>query len=344
MTSAIMNPLHPEIVTAIMGADVMMGHDPDCMRWIRRFREAPPAQGPAGAAPGEGAARGRREGGHRRRVSSEQPTRSSSSRLPESADAFRSAHRCCRRRASLGVDIDSVCGGRAICGRCQVLVMEGEFAKHGVSSRSGNLSAPSAAEESYGRRRTLAAGNRLSCQARIEGDLVVDVPPGSQVHRQVIRKAAEARAITLDPVVRLHYVEVREPDMHDPAGDLQRLEGGAAARVGADRPRLRPAGAAAAAAGAAQGGVEGHGRGSRRRADRGHLAGLSRAGARPCGRHRLHHHRRSPVRPRVGRGARLERRHEPADPLRRGSDEPRLLLHDASGRRAADDGGGARRP
>jgi len=68
MTSAIMNPLHTEIVRAIMGADVMMGHDPDCMRWIRRFREAP-AQGPAGAAPGEGAARGRREGGHRRRVS-----------------------------------------------------------------------------------------------------------------------------------------------------------------------------------------------------------------------------------------------------------------------------------
>ncbi|HEX3842834.1 MAG TPA: dihydropteroate synthase [Steroidobacteraceae bacterium] len=71
MTSAIMNPLHTEIVRAIMGADIMMGHDPDCMRWIRRFRDAPPAQGPAGAgaAPAEGAARGRREGGHRRRVS-----------------------------------------------------------------------------------------------------------------------------------------------------------------------------------------------------------------------------------------------------------------------------------
>ncbi len=67
MTSAIMNPLHVEIVRAVMGADVMMGHDPDCARWIRRFREAPPP-GAAGAA-GEGAARGRREGGHRRRVS-----------------------------------------------------------------------------------------------------------------------------------------------------------------------------------------------------------------------------------------------------------------------------------
>ncbi|MGH3440288.1 MAG: dihydropteroate synthase [Sciscionella sp.] len=69
MTSAIMNPLHTEIVRAIMGADVMMGHDPDCMRWIKKFREAPTAPGAAGAAPGEGAVRGRREGGHRRRVS-----------------------------------------------------------------------------------------------------------------------------------------------------------------------------------------------------------------------------------------------------------------------------------
>lgn len=68
MTSAIMNPLHTEIVRACMGADVMMGHDPDCARWIRRFREPPPGQAAAGGAPGaEGAARGRREGGHRRR-------------------------------------------------------------------------------------------------------------------------------------------------------------------------------------------------------------------------------------------------------------------------------------
>ena len=72
LTSAIMNPMHVEIVKAVMGADVMMGHDPHCERWIRRFREAPPmaAGGGAAVAP-EGAARGRREGGHRRRVQSQ---------------------------------------------------------------------------------------------------------------------------------------------------------------------------------------------------------------------------------------------------------------------------------
>jgi len=70
LTSAIMNPLHVEIVKACMAADVMMGHDPDCARWIKRFREAPvlSASGAAPASVPEGAARGRREGGHRRRV------------------------------------------------------------------------------------------------------------------------------------------------------------------------------------------------------------------------------------------------------------------------------------
>jgi 5-methyltetrahydrofolate--homocysteine methyltransferase len=71
LTSAIMNPMHVEIVKACMGADVMMGHDPDCARWIRRFREAPALQAGGGAAVApEGAARGRREGGHRRRAQS----------------------------------------------------------------------------------------------------------------------------------------------------------------------------------------------------------------------------------------------------------------------------------
>jgi 5-methyltetrahydrofolate--homocysteine methyltransferase len=74
LTSAIMNPMHLEIVKACMGADVMMGHDPDCARWIRKFRDVPPLQASgaappaAQAAPGAPAPRGRREGGHRRRM------------------------------------------------------------------------------------------------------------------------------------------------------------------------------------------------------------------------------------------------------------------------------------
>ncbi len=124
---------------------------------------------------------------------------------------------------SLGVDIDSVCGGRALCGRCQVLVADGEFAKLGVSSSSASLSPFSEPEIRFSRRSPLAEGRRLSCSARVESDVVIDVPASSQVHRQVVRKEADARVIELSPVVRLHYVQVKEPDMHDPSGDLRRL-------------------------------------------------------------------------------------------------------------------------
>ena len=60
MTSAITNPCHEEIIKAVMGADVMMGNDPSCMRWLRKFREIP-----AAGTEGE-AARGRRESRRRR--------------------------------------------------------------------------------------------------------------------------------------------------------------------------------------------------------------------------------------------------------------------------------------
>ncbi|MFQ5983961.1 MAG: ASKHA domain-containing protein [Alphaproteobacteria bacterium] len=125
---------------------------------------------------------------------------------------------------SLGVDIDSVCGGRGLCGRCQITVSEGDFAKHGLTSCADHLSPQGAMERRYVERRGLEEGRRLSCQALVQGDLVVDVPPDSQVHKQVIRKRPEMRAIEMDPPLRLNYVEVEQPDMHNPAGQLRRLE------------------------------------------------------------------------------------------------------------------------
>jgi len=124
----------------------------------------------------------------------------------------------------LGVDIDSVCGGRGLCGRCQIEVSEGAFAKHGIESRVDHLSGANEVERRYASRRALPATRRLGCQALIHGDLVVDVPPESQVHKQVVRKRAEAHDIRINPAIRLHYVEVEEPDMHRPTGDLERLE------------------------------------------------------------------------------------------------------------------------
>ena len=123
----------------------------------------------------------------------------------------------------LGVDIDSVCGGRAICGRCQVVLSEGSFPKHGIESSQENLSARSDSEAEYDQQQSLAEGRRLSCSTQILGDVVIDVPAASQVHRQVVRKRVEVHDIDVDPLMRLHYLEVPEPSMHEPAGDLQRV-------------------------------------------------------------------------------------------------------------------------
>ena len=123
----------------------------------------------------------------------------------------------------LGVDIDSVCGGRGICGRCAVTPAFGAFAKHGITSTPSHLTDAGLIEAAYRAEHGLAADRRLSCTAQLLGDAVVDVPPESQVHRQVVRKDLDARPFVLDPVVRLHTVDVVPPDLATPTGDLGRL-------------------------------------------------------------------------------------------------------------------------
>ena len=123
----------------------------------------------------------------------------------------------------LGVDLDSVCGGRGICSKCQITPGYGEFPKHGIIVKEGALSDWNAVEQRYQDKRGLIEGRRLGCQATVQNDIVIDVPPESQIHKQVVRKRAEVLDITLNPSVRLFYVEVEEPDMHKPSGDLERL-------------------------------------------------------------------------------------------------------------------------
>ncbi|MBL4646789.1 MAG: DUF4445 domain-containing protein [Rhizobiales bacterium] len=124
---------------------------------------------------------------------------------------------------ALGVYIESVCGGRGICGRCQVTVAEGKFAKHGITSAASHLAEFTDTEARYRRLRSLADDRRLSCSAKIVGDSVIDVPQDVQMQRQVVRKRAENKNITRNPAIRLHYVEVEQPDMEQPLGDLDRL-------------------------------------------------------------------------------------------------------------------------
>ena len=124
----------------------------------------------------------------------------------------------------LGVYVESVCGGRATCGRCQVEVQEGNFAKHKIVSSNDHITPRGPKEERYDRVRGLPEARRLSCSAQILGDLVIDVPQDTVINAQVVRKAAVDRHIERNPAVQLCYVEVEEPDMHKPLGDLDRLK------------------------------------------------------------------------------------------------------------------------
>ncbi|MCY3878804.1 MAG: ASKHA domain-containing protein [Rhodobacteraceae bacterium] len=148
-------------------------------------------------------------------------------RVPAGTPVLQAARR-------FGVDLDSVCGGRGICSRCQVEPSFGPFPKHGITALHESLSAWNSVEERYDRIRGLKSGRRLGCQARIQGDVVIDVPSESQVHKQVVRKSADERPVEMDPAVRLHFVEVSQPDMHHPSGDLERVQEALARQWGID--------------------------------------------------------------------------------------------------------------
>lgn len=124
----------------------------------------------------------------------------------------------------LGVDIDSICGGRGICGRCQVEVGNGEFPKFGIHSQPTNLSPWNKIEERYAERHPVLEGRRLSCTAKLTGDAVIDVPAESQLHKQIVRKQAEARSVEIDRVVRLHYLDMSAPSLADQRSDVARMK------------------------------------------------------------------------------------------------------------------------
>ena len=124
----------------------------------------------------------------------------------------------------LGVDLESICGGQGKCRKCQVLPQEGEFPKHGITSRLDHLSEFTETEHHHQSKNRLKDGRRLGCNARLLGDLIVDVPEESQQHKQHITKAVTAYDIQVLPALRLYTVTLPEPDMHAPISDKRRLQ------------------------------------------------------------------------------------------------------------------------
>ena len=134
----------------------------------------------------------------------------------------------------LGVDLDSVCGGRGICGRCQIEPSTGSFAKWAIDSKPTALSDWSSVEVDYetkgNARRPLREGRRLGCAAMVLADAVVAVPSESQVHKQVVRKSVDLTGLVIDPQFSLFNVDVPKAVLGD-SESVTELIGEAVART-----------------------------------------------------------------------------------------------------------------
>ena len=138
----------------------------------------------------------------------------------------------------LGADLDTVCGGRGICGRCQVVPATGVFAKWGVEVSADALGGPASIETDYRGARPLLDGRRLGCAARVVGDVVVDIPPDSQVHRQVVRKDLDLPAFEIDPWFTLCFVEISATALGDDDSLADLVASAVADQHGRDAPTL----------------------------------------------------------------------------------------------------------
>lgn len=128
--------------------------------------------------------------------------------------------------SQLGVEIESICGGRLTCAKCKVQIEAGSFPKYGIHSGSNHVTAASDKELKLLARTTEDEGKgfRLSCSAVIQGDLVIYVPEESRAHKQVIRKSATERLIEVDPVIRQVYIEVDQAMLGEHRGDWGRVQ------------------------------------------------------------------------------------------------------------------------
>jgi len=136
----------------------------------------------------------------------------------------------------LGVEIESICAENATCGKCKVLVEEGAFERYGITSSRDHLSPITADEAGYFAHRPALLQSRgwevgqvrLSCQAKVHGDVLISVPEESQGNKQIVRKSATQRRIDIKPSIRKYLVEMAPPSLANPRADRERLVSGLA--------------------------------------------------------------------------------------------------------------------
>jgi uncharacterized 2Fe-2S/4Fe-4S cluster protein (DUF4445 family) len=134
----------------------------------------------------------------------------------------------------LGVEIESICAENATCGKCMVLIEEGRFEKYNIDSRREHLSPTTAEEAAYFARRPRLLKDkgwevgqvRLSCQCKIRGDVLINVPEESRGNKQIVRKSARERKIEIKPAIRKYLVSMSPPNLERPIADWERLAKG----------------------------------------------------------------------------------------------------------------------
>ena len=122
------------------------------------------------------------------------------------------------------VDLNSICGARGRCSKCQVELTFGEFNKLNIRSKETSVSERNETELIYRTKFHLSEERRLGCQTKILGDLVVDVPEDSQIHKQIIKKETSLRDFSLNTSVKAFYVQVSEPQLDSLESDFERLK------------------------------------------------------------------------------------------------------------------------
>ena len=124
----------------------------------------------------------------------------------------------------LGVDIESLCGEKMVCGKCIVRIEQGLFEKYGIASDPGHVSAwQEDVEAKFITAEQKEQGYRLGCVAKVQGDVLVYVPEESRAGKQVVSKAAREIPITLNPAVKCYFLTVDPPTMATPTGDFERI-------------------------------------------------------------------------------------------------------------------------
>ena len=346
LTSAITNPLARRASGGRSWRPTCYGQRPGLpARWIRAYRE-PPAEGERRPPrqPRRAAAAGRAAPG----PTSPGALTAPMSRRTEPLVIFTPSGRRGRFPAgttvldaarALGVDIDSVCGGR---GHLRPL----------PGRRRASARSPSTASR---RRRTTSSPSARSRRSTAPTTGLADRPPAvaarrssaatsSSTSRPRARSIARSSARTstsatfeVDPVVRLHYVEVEPPELASPSGDLaalfDALEREWQLTGPRGRPRRHPGAPAGARGGRVRVTVAVHDGATSRRSGR---ASTTRPTASRSTSARRRSPATSPTSP-TARSSPVERRDEPADPVRRGPHEPRLVRDDARRGRGRDD-------